>query len=186
MPAIDRRGMRTVPHARRIVEHRAFGSPIAKFRYFRPLLVGYRRPRLLLEDEQPVRASCMGNVLGCERLTFYNPLDLVSGKLTPLPGFSPSTNIRVLEPGLIASHVRYERNAEFLGTIVPRLFGKEVNLRRSISPQSVFCLLTSVFVRVVRQPSGRGRGLVGCAPESAVGSASSAAYCRRFLKVHLD
>src|SRR5437870_13500694 len=145
MPAIDRRGMRTVPHARRIVEHRAFGSPIAKFRYFRPLLVGYRRPRLLLADEQPVRASCMGNVLGCERLTFYNPLDLVSGKLTPLPGFSPSTNIRVLEPGLIASHVRYERNAEFLG-----------------------------------------RGLVGCAPESAVGSASSAAYCRRFLKVHLD
>ena len=103
-----------------------FGSPIGKFRYFWPLLVGYHPARVLIEDGRPVRAASAGDVIACDWLNFYNPLDLISGKLTPQPGFPPPTNIRVLESGLIASHVRYERNSEFLDSIAPRLFGPGV------------------------------------------------------------
>lgn len=107
-----------------------FGSPLSKFGYFWPRLVGYRPTRLIISNGEPSRVSCPGNVIECEWLNFYNPLDLVSGKLAPPPGFLPPTNIRVLESGLVAAHVRYERNAEFLGTIVRRLCGNEVELKK--------------------------------------------------------
>jgi hypothetical protein len=103
-----------------------FGSPIGKFRYFWPLLVGYRPTRVVIENGTPVRAASTGEVIACDWLNFYNPLDLVSGKLTPQPGFPPPINIRVLESGLIFSHVRYEQNEEFLDAIAPRLFGRGI------------------------------------------------------------
>jgi hypothetical protein len=116
---------------RKVKQLYTIGSPLNKFKYFWPVLVTGVAPGALVGS---------GDHWGQERPAesewrfrwhnFYNPLDLISGRLDDVKFWPKVENQRVWAGGLATSHVIYLRGWRLLRTLTAGLFGQSVHIRR--------------------------------------------------------
>jgi hypothetical protein len=112
------------------------GSPLNKFRYFWPVLVTGEAPGILVGSADHWWQGRLAKGQCHFRWhNFYNPLDLISGRLEDFDLWPCVENQRVWAGGMATSHVIYERNMHFLRTLTAGLFGQSVKFGRSYLPR---------------------------------------------------